>query len=494
MELKQIRNLFFWIFVVLYLVAAPLVSFHALGFVFEPKNFSLVKTGIITVNAQPKGARVFLNGRLLSDRMPVAIPGLRTGRYRVEVSSPGYQTWDRELGVEAEEVTRLERVLLVPTSPRATLPAQAPVRALVPLAGGKHLVLMGPSGSDTFVDAFDLKKEISRRLFVWKHRPAEKVFSAILALSEDDRRLLACFREMSGEACVVADFLEGSEMEKQARFLKRGISNVRFHPKNSKGLFYLENGALFEFDVESKKEKKVTESVRRFEAIEDNVYYLTSDFRLFSSNLEGKEHVDLLPDKSLKRLLFGDGTKGDFVMFMTGKKDAFWLRGDGLLFMNRLPYFADEEVRGAQLAAGSEALIYWKEKEVWLLDLRVSKGRGESFFERGPKKIRLWHGNEAVVAAQLVRGESHAVVATEKKLILVEVLLPVTGHSFVMMQHAMGKDVAFYLDDDSGNLYWLDQKSGGEPTLQKTKLFEPSLFSFSIRFRRPFSSPKEVVL
>jgi len=495
MNLKTLRNVVFWSFGVLYLILAPLISLHALGFVFEPKAFAFVKTGILSIDSHPKGASVTLNGNLFSDKTPLAISRLRAGKYRVQVNLPDYQTWNRELSVQPEEVTRAEHILLVPQKLKIEIPFSFPIQHLVPSNEGKFLFLISKEEKTVNIYAFDLKKE---RLFrVMSHTEAKhrKTLLVSLTSSDDDRRLLACFDGRPGPEYVIAALSETAGPISLPLISGKPISNVRFHPRDSQELFYLNAGELARFNLNNQSKKEIIlKDVRSFEIIQDKIYYFTNDFRLFSSGLDGRENIDLLPERGLRRLLFGEEEKHVYQMFFTAKENAFWLRQDGTFLMNRLPYFADENVRGAKLAADSERLLYWKSNELWILDLSPVEARRNGFFEEGPAKNLLWQSDRPIVSAEILRGEDHVMAATDKMILIIEATEAPSKNSFVICAHKAGQKISFYFDDDSGKLYWTDRGKDGRATLHISKLFEPIPYPFTIRFRKPYHSPDKIVL
>ena len=276
---------------------------------------------------------------MYAKKTPVAITRLLPGRYRIKVHSPGFQTWQQELSVQAEEVTRVERVLLVPEKPNVFFPTPFSFYRIIVSNEGKFLFLMSREKEELRLHAFDLKKKRSFPVLTQKVA-SRKIVE--LASSTDDRRLLVCFKEDLKSDCLVASLARSSVPISLASFLDHPVTNVRLNPRDSKEIFYLSGNELCQLNLDDQTKKiGLLKDVRSFEVVRDKIYYFTRDFHLFSSNLDGKESVDLLPERGFRRLLFGEEEKNRYQMFFTEKSNAFWLRQDGTLLMNRLPYFSD---------------------------------------------------------------------------------------------------------------------------------------------------------
>ncbi len=494
MGLKGLRNFLFWSLVILYLFLAPSITFHALGYVFEPKSLSFVKTGIISIHSEPQNANVFLNGRLFSQKTPVAMTRLIPGRYSLEISSPNYQTWHEDFDVRGEEVTRAEHILLVPEKPVFSNQVPSPVHALVPSAGERFLFLVSHEEGKILLNAFDLKKKKLVPLLSESDPDGNHIHALEIVSSRDDRRLILKLEGKESPIYISALISEKPEIRNLSEVISGYISKVRIHPKDSDKIYCLKDKELRVLDLKepSVKETILLKDVLDFEAIEDKIYHTTSGGFLFSTDLDGKQKKNLLSDETLRHRLFEDEKLDLTRMFLTENENAFWLNQNGTLLTNRLPYFLDENVTGARLVGDSKKLVYWKSRELWLLDLTVSE-KEESFLERGPNKVLLWKSNRPIMSAQMMKNGYHALVSTNEAIFLLDLQgsIPVGRNQFMIEKfHKKNKSkTSFYFNDDSGDLYLKDFSEDGKASLLRMKLAESSLFSFPFHFRRSYSPP-----
>ena len=74
MSLK-FRRTFFYLYIGLFLLVAPLVVLYTAGYRLDVQRGRLVQIGALSVTSVPKGAQVFLVDAALSDRTPTLQKG-----------------------------------------------------------------------------------------------------------------------------------------------------------------------------------------------------------------------------------------------------------------------------------------------------------------------------------------------------------------------------------------------------------------------------------
>ena len=123
MGLKTRRILYIF-FILLFCILTPLISFYASGYKFS-SGLKIQKTGILIVDTEPEGAKIFLNEKIQqkfinkilknNDKYlstPVKIKNLAPGEYDVKISKQGYWDWQKKLIIKSGESTYIEDVTL----------------------------------------------------------------------------------------------------------------------------------------------------------------------------------------------------------------------------------------------------------------------------------------------------------------------------------------------------------------------------------------------
>ncbi|MCK4539676.1 PEGA domain-containing protein [Candidatus Parcubacteria bacterium] len=123
MGLKTRRILYIF-FILLFCILTPLISFYASGYKLT-SGLKIQKTGILIIDTEPKGAKIFLNEKIQQKfinkilknndkclNTPVKIKNLAPGEYDVKISKQGYWDWQKKLSIKSGESTYIEDVTL----------------------------------------------------------------------------------------------------------------------------------------------------------------------------------------------------------------------------------------------------------------------------------------------------------------------------------------------------------------------------------------------
>lgn len=108
------RRILAAVFVLIFLVATPLLVMWGSGFRWNPKKWSWQQTGTITLETLPSGATVFLNEVQLNKKTPAVINALLPDMYEVRAEKEGYASWSERVEVNAGKTTIGKNILLLP--------------------------------------------------------------------------------------------------------------------------------------------------------------------------------------------------------------------------------------------------------------------------------------------------------------------------------------------------------------------------------------------
>lgn len=134
------KRLLITLITAVFLLVATLIAIKlAKGYRPDLKDGSLKPTGLLLANSIPKGAQVFINGKLTTATDDTL--NLSPGEYEVEIKKEGYFQWKKKLKIEAELVTETN-ARLFPAVPE-----------LKPLTfSGAEKPLLSPDGSKIFFE------------------------------------------------------------------------------------------------------------------------------------------------------------------------------------------------------------------------------------------------------------------------------------------------------------------------------------------------------
>ncbi|PSO45280.1 MAG: hypothetical protein BRC22_01195 [Parcubacteria group bacterium QH_9_35_7] len=107
------RIFIFVSFVIAFFVLFPLIIFYTAGYRYDWKNNEIKKTGIISVDATPKTADVFLNDIKVRSSLPLRLDNRSPGIYNIKIKESGYKTWEKDIKVESTKTTYIKNIHLI---------------------------------------------------------------------------------------------------------------------------------------------------------------------------------------------------------------------------------------------------------------------------------------------------------------------------------------------------------------------------------------------
>lgn len=109
--MKKVTTL---LILVIFVILSILLIAYARGYRVDFKKKEITGTGLLVTTSEPNGASVFLNGHLTTaTNNTLTLP---PGKYDVKIVKNGFLTWQKNLNVEAEVVSKTEAVLF-PSTP-----------------------------------------------------------------------------------------------------------------------------------------------------------------------------------------------------------------------------------------------------------------------------------------------------------------------------------------------------------------------------------------
>jgi len=117
LNFQKTRGILFYLSVFIFFIGLPFILSFALGYKFNQHSLKFVKTGLIFVKTQPAGAKIYLNGKLTSEKSPASMQELLPGTYKVTLELAQYYPWNGQVEVEAGRVSRVDKVIFFPVRP-----------------------------------------------------------------------------------------------------------------------------------------------------------------------------------------------------------------------------------------------------------------------------------------------------------------------------------------------------------------------------------------
>lgn len=117
-----LRRLIYIFFIIVFLVASPLVILYTMGYRYNFGKQRIQKTGIIKITSLPRGAEIYLNGtKYEKTATPAKIEYVLPGDYEIKLIKDGYFEWQKKLSVYENGTTFAEKIMLWKKSEAETI-------------------------------------------------------------------------------------------------------------------------------------------------------------------------------------------------------------------------------------------------------------------------------------------------------------------------------------------------------------------------------------
>jgi len=149
---RRSRNFLLAAAILTFAVAAPIIILYARGYYIDTDRGEVVSTGMALIDTNVPRLEVSVDGEDPStESNPVAVRGLLPGRHTIQLEREGFAPWSAELEVRAEQVTRVDDVVMVRSQPAESALAAGPVGAFAASPNGAYVAYVVSQGSDAGV-------------------------------------------------------------------------------------------------------------------------------------------------------------------------------------------------------------------------------------------------------------------------------------------------------------------------------------------------------
>lgn len=133
------RRVFMICLIVAFLLLAPAIVLYTAGYRYNWRFHRIDQTGVLSIDARPSDAAVFINGVQIQKNLPLRLPNRNPGTYTVELKKNGFHTWRKDITIESKKTTYIKNVDLL----RESLP--------VPIVDDKPISSFSPSTDGSFI-------------------------------------------------------------------------------------------------------------------------------------------------------------------------------------------------------------------------------------------------------------------------------------------------------------------------------------------------------
>lgn len=139
------RKVFFFLFVVGFLIIAPIIVFYTAGYRYSFGAGRFVQTGILSVTSVPKDARILLDDQVINQKTPAIVKNILPGEHIARIEKDGYLPWLKRLSFYSRVTTFIHKAILFLDEP-ASLTHEAHVNESVTLPSGQKIAYAKQEG------------------------------------------------------------------------------------------------------------------------------------------------------------------------------------------------------------------------------------------------------------------------------------------------------------------------------------------------------------
>jgi len=409
---KKTRTILFFVCFFLFLVTAPSVIFYSQGYRIDFENKKIVKTGAFYFKVSPKGAEIFVGGKLKKKTdfffEAALIENLLPKKHLVEIKKPGYLPWKKSLEIKEEKVTEAKNIVLVPEDLGFEILEKnlkdfffSPDEKKIIF---KEEILTEDEKKSWSLKLYDLKEKTKSHLIEEKEISKNGAFLSNLIWAPDGKRIILETEIKAEKKYFLLDLKESPVLLRALDFLE-DIKSFSFQPTNQNILFSkkdLEEDflALFEADTEGKISEPILEDVVTYKISGQNIFWISKDGFLQKSDLAGKTQKLSLEPLSLKKAFDYQIEVFNAYIFLREEKSLF-------LFNEKLGKFekVDQNITDFEIAPDSKKVCFWSDNEIEILFLKEGEGQPEKetgeklFLTRFSKKIgrSFWYTSHYLI-------------------------------------------------------------------------------------------------
>ncbi|OGI21271.1 MAG: hypothetical protein A2808_01205 [Candidatus Moranbacteria bacterium RIFCSPHIGHO2_01_FULL_55_24] len=386
--MQRFRPLIFLLFVAFFFITAALVLFYTFGYRFSPERGVFVYTGSITVDSNPQSVSISLDGvNVPENRLGILnssahIPGLPPGEHFVEVTAPGYTTWQKKAVVESGRSTEFWNVLLTPQNPEhITLPGTASAIKAYPSPDRNILAIVKKHAGELTLDVYDTSKLSGEQVFSLPNGELLPDRDDGIEWSSDGERILIPLLENGERRYFVVDVGTKASFELPRLTKDNQRKYARWHPRDRNILFYLNEEKLYQFDVSQPEGEAalVRENIETYDISSQYLYVLNA-----SNGIVSRLPISAKPDTSATQVttapiaLASDGSYSLVVyddtrlVILESTLGAFWLYNNlgNAASISPMREVLPSGVRGTQFSDDGKKVLYYTDTEISVVFLR----------------------------------------------------------------------------------------------------------------------------
>ncbi|EKE21223.1 MAG: hypothetical protein ACD_7C00307G0002 [uncultured bacterium] len=296
----KIKKIFFWILVVIFLLITPCIVYYAMGYRFSIERGIFIYSGSITLKPTPKEIEVFIDNKQVSTGIvnflnySYHMGSILPGKYMLEVKSPGYLPWSKEVHVHSGISTEFWNIFL---AREKYTKIQYPIKNadnFFVSPDGKKIAVVETSGNGVDVKILDIKKEEILYSFPFENYKFSKNKKENIEWSPKDGRLIVPLEKDGNEEYFIINIGSEESYSLNNKINRQNIRKLRWSSDDRNTLFYISEDKLFRVDLDNPEDiLEVADKIAGYDLSGSNLYYFSKENGIiYGKNISGRGQAE----------------------------------------------------------------------------------------------------------------------------------------------------------------------------------------------------------
>jgi len=364
MSLKT-RKILFIIFVLVFLILTPAISFYASGYSLG-NGLSLQKTGILILKSEPSGAKIYINNKLQQNFInkffnkdqgflttPQKIKALIPGDYIIKVEKDGYWPWEKKLTIKPGESTFAEDIILFKNDQPALIKNGNTETGKISLVNDKLISI----NNNTISFQTDNN---GIRDFIFPEKTTDDI-----KVSPEKSKIIA------GRYIYNLNDLNSDPVSLD-KLIGAGSKNIQWG-KNENEIFYISESQIYFFDIATNKSSSLFQNQNFSDYLAKNnlIFYISNVGSTSELNVYDKDKNELIKKISLPLSTYVFNNPDNNLINLYDSSHNILYLIDPLSPVKQLQETISNVKQSFWL--NDKTLIFANNFEIWSLDLNYSK-------------------------------------------------------------------------------------------------------------------------
>lgn len=369
----KIKKIFFWILVLIFLMITPVIVFYSMGYRFNFARGIFIYSGSITLKPTPKEIEVYINGKRVSTGVvnflnySYHMGSILPGSYKLEVRSPGYLPWSKEVHVHSGISTEFWNIFLAREKyTKVTYPVENANNFFIS-PDGKKIAAVEDKNGGVEVKILDIKDEEVLYSFPFEGYEFSKNKKENIEWSPKEGRLIIPLNKDGKAEYFIINLGNEESYGLNDKIKQENIRKLRWSSEDRNTLFYIFENKLFKVDLDAPENiLEVADNIGGYDLSGSDLYYFSKETGIiYKKNISGRGQPEQITTQEINAQV-GDNLelivydKDRIVIISQDKKLYLYNHGERETSIKEI----GSGILGVHFSNDGKKLAFWNNNEI----------------------------------------------------------------------------------------------------------------------------------